>query len=62
MKRNNKEKDYIGWSGVLLLLYTSKQLPRVCMRMRTCSSAGKPGFVIIASTVNKLVMFIVFLL
>ena len=25
IKRNNKERDYIGWSGVLLLLYTSKQ-------------------------------------
>ena len=21
IKRNNKERDYIGWSGVLLLLY-----------------------------------------
>ena len=25
MKRNSKEKDYIGWSSMLLLFYASKQ-------------------------------------
>ena len=25
IKRNSNERDYIGWSGVLLLLYASKQ-------------------------------------
>ena len=52
------ERDYIGWSGVLLLLYTLKQRPRACMRMCTCSNAGKPDLEIIASTINRLVMYI----
>ena len=34
-------------------------LPRACMRMHTCSNAGKPDLEIIASIVNWLVMFIV---
>ena len=25
MRRNSKEENYIGWSGVLLLFYASKQ-------------------------------------
>ena len=61
IKRNSKERDYIGWSGMLLLLYASKQEPHACMRMRTCSNVGKPDLDIIASTVNWLVMFIVLL-
>ena len=61
IKRNSKERDYIGWSSVLVLLYASKQGPRACMCMYNCSNAGKPDLQITASTVNRLVMFFVLL-
>ena len=61
MKRNSKERDYIGWSDVLLLLYASNQRPHDCMRMCTCLNARKPDLEIIASTIYRLAMFIVLL-
>ena len=62
IKINSKERDYIGWSGVLLLLYALKTVTSCLMRMHTCSDAGKPDLEIFTSTVNKLAMFVVLLL
>ena len=54
---DKKERDYVGWSGVLLLLYASKQLPHNHMRMRTSSNARKPDLKInITSTVSNVIV------
>ena len=53
MKRNSREKDYMGWSGVLLFYYASCLYAHV--HLQKC---WKPDLVIIASTVNRLAMFI----